>query len=332
MGRNGNDERNLIGTVAVTGATGFIGRHLTASLVARGVAVRAIIRPGSRSADPPGAAIVRAPLEARALADAFAGVDAVVHLAGVVSAVAAETYAAINAEGTRAVAAAADAAGARLVHISSLAAAGPAPASTPRSEDDAPAPLTPYGRSKLDSERVLRALPLLRWTVLRPGVVYGPGDRAVLPLFKLAAGLVAPVVGRPGAAYTFVYISDVVRAIEAALEGTTAGGTFFVGHPQPVTPRGLLETIQQTIGRRGALITVPMPLTRLAAEVCDVVGRVTGRAMLINRWRYAELAAEGFVCRVDRMRDVLGVTAAVDLATGIAKTAEWYRSVGWLRR
>ena len=330
MGRNGIQERNLIGTVAVTGATGFIGRHLTAHLVGRGVTVRAIVRPGSRSADPHGATIVRAPLEARALADAFAGVDAVVHLAGVVSAVDAETFAAINAEGTRAVAGAADAAGARLVHISSLAAAGPAPASTPRSEDDAPAPLTPYGRSKLDSERTLRALPSLRWTVLRPGVVYGPGDRAVLPLFKLAAGLVAPIVGRPGAAYTFVYISDVVRAIEAALEGTSAGETFFVGHPQPVTPRALLETIQKTIGRRSALVTIPMPVTRVAAEVCDLVGRVTGRAMLINRWRYAELAAEGFVCRVDRIRDVLGVTAAVDLASGIAQTAEWYRREGWL--
>ena len=260
MARNGIQERNLIGTVAVTGATGFIGRHLTASLIGRGVTVRAIVRPGSRSTDPPGATIVRAPLEARALADAFAGVDAVVHLAGVVSAVDAETYAAINAGGTRAVAAAADAAGARLVHISSLAAAGPAHASTPRGEDDVPAPLTPYGRSKLDSERALLAVPSLRWTVLRPGVVYGPGDRAVLPLFKLAAGPVAPVVGRPGAAYTFVYISDVVRAIEAALEGPSAGGTFFVGHPQPVTARGLLETIQKTIGRRGALVAVPMPI------------------------------------------------------------------------
>jgi dihydroflavonol-4-reductase len=320
----------VIGTVAVTGATGFIGRHLTADLVARGVRVRAIVRPGSRSVEPPGATIVRAPLEARALAEALAGVDAVVHLAGVVSAVDAGTYAAINAEGTRAVAAAADAVGTRLVHISSLAAAGPAPASTPRGEDDPPAPLTPYGRSKLDSERALHALPSLRWTVLRPGVVYGPGDRAVLPLFKLAAGLVAPVVGRPGAAYTFVYISDVVRAIGAALEGTSVGLTFFVGHPHPVTPRGLLETIQRAIGSRSALIHVPMPVTRVAAEVCEVVGRVTGRAMLINRWRYAELAAEGFVCRVDRMRDVLGVTAAVDLASGIAKTAEWYRREGWL--
>jgi len=73
-----------------------------------------------------------------------------------------------------------------------------------------------------------------------------------------------------------------------------------------------------------------MSVTHMAAEVCDVIGRVTHRAMLINRWRYAELAAEGFVCRVDRMRDVLGVAAAVDLAGGVRKTAEWYRREGWL--
>jgi nucleoside-diphosphate-sugar epimerase len=73
-----------------------------------------------------------------------------------------------------------------------------------------------------------------------------------------------------------------------------------------------------------------MPIIRVAAKVGDVVGRVTGRAMVINRWRYAELSAEGFVCRVDRIREVLGVTAEVDLASGISKTADWYRSVGWL--
>jgi nucleoside-diphosphate-sugar epimerase len=321
----------VIRAVAVTGATGFIGRHLTADLVRRGVKVRAIVRPGSRSADPPGTTIVRAPLEAQPLGPAFAGVDAVVHLAGVVSAVDAATYAAVNTEGTRAVAAAAHAARAHLVHVSSLAAAGPAPASTPRGEDDPPDPITPYGHSKLDSEGALRGMPTLSWTVLRPGVVYGPGDRAVLPLFKLAAGPLVPVVGRLGAAYTFVYVTDVVRAIEAALDrGAAARGTFFVGHPEPVTPSALLETMQRALGRHGRLIHVPMSLTRAAAEVCDVVGRVTGRAMLINRWRYAELSAEGFVCRVDRMRDVLGVAAAVDLTSGIRNTADWYRREGWL--
>lgn len=151
-----------------------------------------------------------------------------------------------------------------------------------------------------------------------------------MPLFRMAAGGVVPLVGRPDAAYTFIYVSDVVRAIVAALATPPAAETFFVGHPDPVTPRRLLETIQHAISRRGVLVPLPMSMTWVAAQVCDVLGRATGRPMLINRARYAELASPGFVCRVDRLRDGLGVVAATDLAAGIAKTAEWYRGEGWL--
>ena len=79
----------MIRSVAITGATGFIGRHVAADLLARGITVKAVIRPRSPHAAPPGTVAVTAPLEAAALREAFAGVDAVVHLAGVVAAVSA---------------------------------------------------------------------------------------------------------------------------------------------------------------------------------------------------------------------------------------------------
>jgi len=319
-------------TVAVTGATGFIGRHVAAELAARGVAVTAIVRPGSRHAPPPDARVVHAPLDEAALRDAFAGADAVVHLAGVVTAVDARTFMAVNTEGTRAVARAARDAGARLIHVSSLAAAGPAPASAPHREDDAPRPLTPYGVSKLEGERMVEATDGLRWLILRPGAVYGPTDRAVLPLFRAAERGVMPLVGRPGAAFTFIYVDDVVRTIVSAVERTAVAGTVFVGHPAPVSPRDLLDAIAAAIGRTARVIAVPLPLTRAAAIAADIAGRIVRTPMPLNLWRYAELASEGFVCRVDRMRDELGVTAGVSLRDGMARTAAWYRDAGWLRR
>src|SRR4029453_9712877 len=102
------------------------------------------------------------------------------------------------------------AAGARLVHVSSLAAAGPAPASGPRAELDPPRPITAYGRSKLEGEHAVAGVAGLRWTILRPGVVYGPGDRAMRPLFRYAERGVLPLVGNDRAAYTFVFISYAV--------------------------------------------------------------------------------------------------------------------------
>jgi len=316
--------------VALTGATGFIGRNLTAHLVARGDAVRAVVRPASPSAPPPDVEVIRADLSADALRAAFDGADAVVHLAGVVSPVRDEMFRLVNVDATREVAAAARGAGVPLVHISSLAAAGPAPASAPRGEDDPSTPINAYGRSKLASEEAISGCGGLRWTILRPGVVYGPGDRAVLPLFRCARFGVIPVVGRRDAAYSFVYVDDLVRAIAAAIDAGGSGHTCFVAHPRPVRVDDLLDAISTAVGRRPVRLPLPAAVVYPAAVAGDVIGRAIGRSLPLNRRRYGEMYSEGFVCRVDRLRDRLGVEAAIDLAEGMARTSGWYREHGWL--
>jgi nucleoside-diphosphate-sugar epimerase len=300
--------------VAVTGSSGFIGRHVVATLVAHGhTAVR-----------------VPRPFEQRRLSDAFRGVDAIVHLAGVVSAISDAAFVEGNVRTTRLVAAAAAEAGRRLVHISSLAAAGPAPPSAPRAESDPPNPITTYGRTKLAGEMEVQQMPQLRWTILRPGVVYGPGDRALLPLFRLARHGVVPLVGNPAAAYTFVYIQDAVRAILAAVERDLHGETIFVGHPVPVSPRALVESITDVLRTHALVIRVPRLVVRAAAITGDLTGRLTGRPATITSRRYVELYSSGFVCLVDRMTERLGVTAQVGLREGHAQAAQWYAEQGLL--
>ena len=73
-----------------------------------------------------------------------------------------------------------------------------------------------------------------------------------------------------------------------------------------------------------------MPLTRVAAIAGDLAGAVRGKPVVINTRRYTELAAEGFACRVDRLREKLGIVAQIDLHEGLAMTATWYRREGWL--
>jgi nucleoside-diphosphate-sugar epimerase len=175
-------------------------------------------------------------------------------------------------------------------------------------------------------------MPGLRWTILRPGVVYGPGDRAVLPLFKCAQFGLLPLVGRLDAAYTFVHVHDVVRTIAAALAAPPDGEILFVGHPHPATARDVLEAIRLAVGRPAIVIRVPQVVTRLAAVTCDVVAHGLGKPLPLNRSRYVELSADGFVCRVDRLRERLGIVAALDLREGFAQTAAWYRKEGWLTR
>lgn len=300
--------------IAVTGSSGFIGRHVTAFLAARGDEV----------------VPVRRPFTPATLREVLRGADAVVHLAGVVSTLRDRELFEANVNGSRVVAEAVRSAGARLVHISSLAAAGPASPAAPRSEDDPPAPITAYGRSKLEGERAVAAIDGLRWTLLRPGVVYGPGDRALLPLFSFALRGVMPLVGRKNAAYTFIHVADLVRAIEAAIDRPVGGDTIFVGHPRPVTTREILEGVRAATGARAAIIRIPMAITRLAAVAGDAGELIRGRRSVINSRRYVELASEGFACRVDRLRDRLGIVARIDLGEGLADTAAWYRQEGWL--
>jgi dihydroflavonol-4-reductase len=294
--------------VGVTGSSGFIGRHVIAALGARGHHVIP----------------VRRPFESTALVSTFRGCDVVVHLAGVISAARGSDYETGNVIATRTVAAAAATAGVPLVHISSLAAAGPAPPSAPRTEDDPPAPINVYGRTKLAGEMAVREVAGLQWTILRPGVVYGLGDRALRPLFAYARRGLLPAVGNPRAAYTFIYIDDAVRAIVAAVEGSAAGETIFIGHPDPVSPRELLTAIAATLGTEARLLTIPRLLMRAAASAGDAIAILTGRPATITTRRYLELYSPGFVCHVDRMRERLGLVAEVGLREGLIRARDWY--------
>jgi nucleoside-diphosphate-sugar epimerase len=218
-----------------------------------------------------------------------------------------------------------------MIYISSLAVAGPAPPSAPHSEDDPPAPINAYGRSKLAGERAVATVQGLRWTILRPGVVYGPADRALLPVFEMARLGVLPAVGRATAAYTFVHVADLIRTITAAVDRGGDRDTLFVGHAEPVYTRDLVQRIGEASGHPAArVVPIPMALTRVAALAGDLVGAIRGKPAVINSRRYAELASEGFVCKVDRLRERLGIVAEIDLREGLAQTAAWYKREGWI--
>ena len=309
--------------VAVTGATGFIGWHACERLRDAGWTVVAIARPGGRAARPPGVELATAPLEAGALCRACEGAAAIVHAAGVIRAASDAEYRRVNVEGARAAAEAARSLGARLVHISSLTAAGPACLARPEREDDPCEPITAYGRSKLASERVIAATPGLRWTVLRPAAVYGPRDHQFRPLFAAARrGLLPRLPNAASFFLTLVHAADLARAIERACRADHADGeVLFVGHPAPASLDDVLRAAAAAVGRRCRPLPVPFALMHLAAWL-GVAG--------ITAERVREAQSPGFVCSVARAERRLGFRAAIPLGDGFRETAAWYRAHGWL--
>lgn len=328
-------------SISLTGASGFLGWHLAERFRDAGWRVRGVVRPGSARLLPAGVDRVEAALDAEALARAVEGSDVFVHAAGVARAGSDAGYERANVAGTRAAVIAANAAGARLVYVSSQAAAGSGTLDRPSREDDPPAPVTGYGRSKLAAEQEVLRHARVPWTIVRPVSIYGPRDRQFLSLYRMASRGFFPLAAHPDAAFSLIHVSDVVRAMAAVIDRLQATGhglqatghglqeTLFLAHPQPVLARDLLQTLAVTFGRPFKPTAVPVSVLRILARAGDLSWKL-GRPPLFDSSRFLELRGEGFVCSVERAADRLGFRAEVDLAEGTAATARWYRAEGWL--
>jgi dihydroflavonol-4-reductase len=272
-----------------------------------------------------------AALAADQLAEACHGADVVVHVAGLTKAPSLRRFREVNVAGTREVAEAARRAAARLIHVSSQAVAGPATIARPATEADPPNPITSYGVSKCLAEDVVRKLAGLAWTIVRPSAVYGDGDRAFLPLFKLARTGIFPLVQDPRAAYTLVHVDDAARAIELVATAEGAGGAvYFIGAPAPVTVSEFLAALAHAVGRAYRPLRVPSGLVWAAAVLGECLSRM-GRPQHLDISRWRELRAGGFVCSVEKAKRELGFEAEIALADGLERTVRWYVDRSWLK-
>jgi nucleoside-diphosphate-sugar epimerase len=304
--------------VVVTGANGFIGRHLTAALAQRGFEVRPIVRADfwddrlERSAD---------------------GTDILIHAAGATRAPTREGLRASNVDLTRRALGAAKAAGVRrFVFVSSQAAAGPAPAlDRPITEDDEPRPVEEYGISKRDAEQLVRdrGVPA---SIVRPAAVYGPGDRDFRALFALAHRGMAIHAGTRKQWISIVHVRDCLDGIiRAATVDDAIGRTYFLANDAPVQWATLFELSRQAASARRLLdIEIPMPLVRVGALFGDAAARLTGKAGLLTTEKVRLGEAPYWVCSNARARAELGFAPATPLDGGVAETYRWYLENGGL--
>jgi nucleoside-diphosphate-sugar epimerase len=324
--------------VLLTGASGFVGSHVLDLLLARGIPTAVLLRQTSnlrfiQARLSRAETRLGAVTEPKSLCAAVGGLTHVIHCAGSTKAVRAAEFHEVNCLGTRHLVDAINQSGGqvrRLVFISSLAAAGPAPASAPSREDAAPRPVSAYGQSKLAAEQAIREGCRAEFVILRPPGVYGPRDAEFLKLFKAVKAHLCPVFGG-GRAFSLVFVRDLAEAVLACLaHPAAAGGTYNVAHPEPVTAASMAREIAAQM--KTWTLSVPLPVQALY-PVClaqEGLARLMGRASVLNRHKYAELRAAGWVCDSSRLQRELGVGSATTLAAGVAETLAWYRENHWL--
>jgi nucleoside-diphosphate-sugar epimerase len=325
--------------VLLTGATGFVGSHILDALCARGISTAVLLRPTSNrqflAAHLGTIQLCLGSISDReSLASALAGVTHVVHCADSTKTFAAEEFDRVNHLGTRQVLAAANQRPGqvqRLLYISSLAAVGPASPDAPAREEDLPRPVSDYGQSKLAAELAIKQECRAEYVILRPPGVYGPRDSEFLRLFKAVRAHFRPDFGRGSRAFSLVFVRDLAEAVLACLTHPAAAGkTYHVAFAQPTSVRALSEEVARQMG----VWTVGLPLpVQVLWPIClcqELWSRATGRASVLNRQKYAELKAPGWVCDTRRLERELGFACGTSLRQGIAETLAWCQAQGCL--
>ena len=323
--------------VLITGGTGFVGSHLVETLASQPFSLRALVRKQSDAErlSAMGVEGIRGDLnDPLALARAVDGVDVVFHVAAVTKAHRQAVYDKINAEGTRVLVAAMQAAAPRprrLVYLSSLAAVGPARNGRPVGLDDVPQPLTAYGRSKLAGEDACLAVAdRMDVVILRPPAVYGPRDRDFFLFFVWAMRGVLAIPTGGDRLLQLIHVHDLVDALIRAATLAQAAGIYHIAEARSYAWRDVVNWIAKAVGKRVRTVRVPHWLVRAAAAVSEFGAATLGKETIFNRDKARELLAPGWLCETAAAQQRLCFEAQIALPAGLSSTAAWYRQQGWL--
>ena len=263
--------------VALTGATGFIGRYLIKELPKRGYRLRVLLRRPTVLPEGLASAVIGDLTRPYNMAEALADVDAVIHTAGLastMSGVPEDDYRLFNTEATVGFAKAAQRARVkRFVFLSSIRAQSGPTCEGALTEDREPRPTDAYGRSKLAAEQGLAATDL-DWVSLRLALVYGPGvEGNMAKLVKLARSPYPLPLAGLRAQHSLLGLDNLVEAVDRVLAaGAPLKRPLIVADPKPLTVGAMIAAMRSGLGRRPALFYLPKPLLRSALRAAGQRG------------------------------------------------------------
>lgn len=302
--------------VAVTGATGFVGPHLVASLARRGWRLRLLVRrwtplPSLAGVD---ADLVLGDLSSEsALRQLVDGADAVVHAAGLIKAKADQDFLPVNRDSAALLSALAP--DAHMVLLSSLAAREPQ--------------LSAYGASKRAGEAVVatRSGP---WAIVRAPAVYGPGDRETLAYFRAVKSGIAPQPWLPSASLSLIHVADLAEALALTVERLPPNATYEIDDGRAYTYADMAGAAGEALGRRPWRFAVPRGVMACLAGWNGLRQSLGGDAQILTRGKVNEIFHSDWSVADRRLAAAIGFQPRYDLMAGFRDTILWYRAKHWL--
>ncbi len=310
-------------SIAITGATGFVGGALLKRLATMDWQIRALVRPDSmhKRHSQVTTEWVTGDLEDRgSLRRLVDGVGVVVHCAGAVRGTSLTNFERINVDGVaRLVSAAREQhPQPRFILVSSLAAREPH--------------LSYYAASKRKGEKALALTAgQMPWVVFRPPAVYGPGDRELLPLFQCMCRGIAPVIGSAGKRISLLYLEDMAEAITCYLkQGISWGRTYELhdGHVGGYSWEDIIDTVARLNRKTIYRLKIPVSLVRLWATLNLAVARMCGYMPMLTPGKVRELTHPNWVADNTALTRDTGWIPQVTLEEGLKQTLRQYLTTG----
>lgn len=323
----------------VTGASGFTGGHVVRHLLRQGIPVRAMVRrkEAGLELEKAGAQIVVADLRDEAtLPAAVSGVSGIYHIAALFreARLGERDYFDVNLEGTRRLLDAAIAHGVpKFIHCSTVGVLGNV-ANPPATEETPYNPGDYYQRSKVAGERL--ALEYLRsgrirGSVIRPGMIWGPGDTRVLKLFRMIAQQRFVYVGPGTSLVHFIDVRDLAAAFRLAMENESVDGEIFtIAGRESVPLQVVVNSIADECGVESPRFHLPVRPLQFAGSVCEALCRPIGIEPPLHR-RRVDFFTKNRCFDISKAEKMLGFTSRQGLPGEIRDMVAWYRSTGWIR-
>lgn len=319
----------------VTGANGFVGSNLVRALLKKDYEVTCVVRSTSNLSS-----IENLPVTFKyadynsisSLQEACKDQEIIFHVAAKVREINEKRYFDANVELTKNLLESMKSSTVKkFVFLSTQAAAGPAAGLIPKTETCDCNPVSYYGKSKLEAEKVVREECPVPWVIIRPPSVYGPYDKDFLQYFKLVKKHIAPIAGFKKKYFSLVYVEDLVRMIILTSENERANNEiFFAGDWNVYLLEDFISAIEEVMQKKAMTLHIPFFLSYILAAFNECMKYFTKKQATINLQKVKEMKQCYWLCSTEKAKEILNYKPHYSLQEGVNKTYQWYKEHQWL--
>lgn len=320
-------------TFLVTGANGFVGSHIIDNLQQNQHKIYCLVRKTSNLEwlnDKDVQLIYGSLNELNEIEKIKNEIDIVIHCAGVVQSKKKDLFTEVNIEGTKNLLNSFNNCKiCKFIYISSLTAAGPSNEAKPYKEGMESKPLTSYGKSKLQAEKLVQDSEL-PYIILRPGAIFGERDKAMFSVFKMASKGIFAEVGKNKKYVSMIDGKQFADIVELVSSSNVVNTNYNCAFPEAVELSSFNLILKEIFQKKGLTLKVPEKLLKIFGRVNEYLSNLTGISSVFDRDKAIDITQDFWTCDISKLQKETGWKPYKSFKERVIETANWYKEKNWI--